>query len=279
MQVKSCKTKCKKIFYIMLGICMILFVYLVSGCSLYYPTSYRAFIPKQWDSEYKEYERLCEASKKGIIYSRPIPQYIQDYYTTMQKTGFKNSTIKTPANNISWKPIWDILWLDEKPNGLVRLAKGEQIVLYRNYELLSDKTSDKKFILPEKHFIFLKPYIYRLYAEMEMGHTYAAVYALVDSQNGEIYAYAIQNVRYYTGWRESPYLSWGYPNKRNIYCQTHNKDTFFYKKNPIVSLHTLQSKGDKQDIEFLEEITIYSTFKQTDLKDLILQDEKEKVEW
>lgn len=74
--------------YWILGIFTILVVFLASGCSIYYPTSYRAFIPKQWDSEYKEYERLCEISKRGIIYSRPIPQYIQDYYATMQKQDF-----------------------------------------------------------------------------------------------------------------------------------------------------------------------------------------------
>ena len=90
--------------------CVVIFI--ASGCSVYYPTSYRAFIPKQWDSEYKEYQRLC--SQKGIIYSRPIPQYIQDYYTAMQKAqktrlhdtflGFKISV------NISWKPFWQSAW-------------------------------------------------------------------------------------------------------------------------------------------------------------------------
>lgn len=273
MQVKS--SKCKKMFYIVLGMFMILFVYLASGCSIYYPTSYRAFIPKGLDSEYKEYERLCEASKKGIIYSRPIPQYIQDYYTTMQKTGFKNSSIKTPTNNIPWESGWDRLWLDEKPNGFVRLAKGDQIVLYRSYELLSNEASNKKLILPEKHFIFLKPYIYLLYAEIKMSHTYATVYALIDSQNGEIYAYFITGVRYHTGWRQSPYLTWGPPNERKIYCKTYKEDDYFYAADPIASLHTLQSKGEKQDIEFLEQIATYFTRKQADLKDLIFQDERE----
>lgn len=273
MQVKS--SKCKKMLHIIAGIVVLLFVYLASGCSIYYPTSYRAFIPKGLDSEYKEYERLCEASKKGIIYSRPIPQYIQDYYTTMQKTGFKNSSIKTPTNNIPWESGWDRLWLDEKPNGFVRLAKGDQIVLYRSYELLSNEASNKKLILPQKHFIFLKPYIYLLYAEIKMSHTYAYVYALIDSQNGEIYAYFITGVRYHTGWRQSPYLTWGPPNERKIYCKTYKEDDYFYAADPIASLHTLQSKGEKQDIEFLEQIATYFTRKQADLKDLIFQDERE----
>ena len=72
MQVKNFKTKCKKMFYIVLGMFMILFVYLVSGCSLYYPTSYRAFIPKSLDSEYKEYERLCKEEVGKVIYARPV---------------------------------------------------------------------------------------------------------------------------------------------------------------------------------------------------------------
>lgn len=273
MQVKS--SKCKRMLYIIVGIVVLLFVSLASGCSIYYPTSPRAFIPKGLDSDYKTYQRLCEMSQKGIIYSRPIPQYIQDYYATMQKTGFKNSSIKTPTNNIPWESGWDRLWFDGQPNGFVRLAKGDQIVLYRSYELLSNETSNKKLILPQNHFIFLKPYIYLLYVEIKMSHTYAHVYALVDSQNGEIYAYFITDVRYYTGWRQSPYLTWGPPNERKIYCKTYKEDDYFYAADPIASLHTLQSKGEKQDIEFLEQITTYFARKQADLKDLILQDERE----
>ena len=60
--------------YWILGIFAILIVFLASGCSIYYPTSYRAFIPKQWDSEYKEYERLCEKEVGRVIYARPIKQ-------------------------------------------------------------------------------------------------------------------------------------------------------------------------------------------------------------
>ena len=44
-------------------------------------------------------------------------------------------------------------------------------------------------------------------------------------------------------------------------------------------MHTLQSKGEKQDIEFLEQITIYFTRKQADLKDLIFQDEREDAHY
>lgn len=45
-----------------LGILLCLF-----ACSVYYPTSYRAFIPKERDSEYKEYEKLCKMSKKVLF--------------------------------------------------------------------------------------------------------------------------------------------------------------------------------------------------------------------
>ncbi|RDU59793.1 hypothetical protein CQA53_11225, partial [Helicobacter didelphidarum] len=62
------------IIYISLGFFGILVVLLASGCSIYYPTSYRAFIPKQWDSEYKEYERLCKENIGKVVYARPITQ-------------------------------------------------------------------------------------------------------------------------------------------------------------------------------------------------------------
>lgn len=89
----------------------------------------------------------------------------------------------------------------------------------------------------------------------------------------------IQDVRYYTSWRESPYLSWGYPNSHNIYCQTHNKDTFFTRKILLPPTYHYNQRGNRQNIEFLEQTAIYFTFKQTKLKDLILQDEREEVEW
>ncbi|WP_245945899.1 hypothetical protein [Helicobacter didelphidarum] len=62
------------IIYISLGFFGILVILLASGCSIYYPTSYRAFIPKQWDSEYKEYERLCKENIGKVVYARPITQ-------------------------------------------------------------------------------------------------------------------------------------------------------------------------------------------------------------
>ena len=74
MQVKNFKTKCKKMLYIALGIFIIFVVYLASGCSIYHPTSYRAFIPKSLDSEYKEFERLCKEEVGRAIYARPIKQ-------------------------------------------------------------------------------------------------------------------------------------------------------------------------------------------------------------
>ena len=74
MQVKSCKTKCKKMFYIVLGMFMILFVYLASGCSIYYPTSYRAFIPKSLDSEYKEFKKFSRQELGRVLYARPLTE-------------------------------------------------------------------------------------------------------------------------------------------------------------------------------------------------------------
>ena len=70
--VRAIFMRCKKMLYIIVGIVALLFVYLASGCSIYYPTSYRAFIPKSLDSEYKEYERLCKEEVGKVIYARPV---------------------------------------------------------------------------------------------------------------------------------------------------------------------------------------------------------------
>lgn len=75
MQVKS--SKCKKMLYIVLGIFIIFFVYLASGCSIYYPTSPRAFIPKSLDSQYKEYERLCKEEVGKVVYARPVGEGVK----------------------------------------------------------------------------------------------------------------------------------------------------------------------------------------------------------
>ncbi|WP_334095622.1 hypothetical protein [Helicobacter typhlonius] len=56
--------------YIISGIFGILIVFfMIKGCS--YPTSYRAFIPKTLDSEYKEYQRLCKEEIGKVLYARP----------------------------------------------------------------------------------------------------------------------------------------------------------------------------------------------------------------
>lgn len=59
-----------KMIYILLGIFGILIAFfMIKGCA--YPTSYRAFIPKALDSEYKEYERLCKEEIGKVVYARP----------------------------------------------------------------------------------------------------------------------------------------------------------------------------------------------------------------
>ena len=50
--------------------CVVIFV--ASGCAVYYPTSYRAFIPRILDSEYKEYQRLCKEEIGKVVYAREI---------------------------------------------------------------------------------------------------------------------------------------------------------------------------------------------------------------
>ncbi|MWV62409.1 hypothetical protein DCO58_04380 [Helicobacter saguini] len=70
-----------KIIYI-LGLFGILVI--ANKYGIYYPTSYKAFIPKQWDSEYKEYERLCKEKIGKVVYARPILDIKSvDYQTFM----------------------------------------------------------------------------------------------------------------------------------------------------------------------------------------------------
>ena len=75
------------------------------------------------------------------------------------------------------------------------------------------------------------------------GASSAAVVALVDSQNGEIYAYTIEGVKYYTGWRQSIYTTWGYPSERNVYCKTRDEDNVFLCTRPHCFLAHIAIKG------------------------------------
>ena len=59
-----------RMIYVILGILVAIFF--INGCS--YPTSYRAFIPKSLDSEYKEFERLCKEEIGKVVYARPVPK-------------------------------------------------------------------------------------------------------------------------------------------------------------------------------------------------------------
>ena len=82
--------------------CVVMFV--ANGCAVYYPTSYRAFIPKQWDSEYKEYERLCKENIGKVVYARPITQ--EEKATLIQ--GIRDKLIESEKIEIRRKiPITD----------------------------------------------------------------------------------------------------------------------------------------------------------------------------
>lgn len=54
---------------------ILLLVFIVNGCS--YPTSYKAFIPKALDSDYKEYQRLCKEEIGKVIYARPVGEGVK----------------------------------------------------------------------------------------------------------------------------------------------------------------------------------------------------------
>ena len=78
-----------KISFIILGILGILVaIFFINGCS--YPTSYRAFIPKSLDSEYKEFERLCkEEIGKVVIYWVYNNDFQQYQYTFKKGLDYK----------------------------------------------------------------------------------------------------------------------------------------------------------------------------------------------
>ncbi|WP_334088709.1 hypothetical protein [Helicobacter typhlonius] len=147
---------------------------MMKGCS--YPTSYRAFIPKALDSEYKEYERLCEISQKGIVYSRPLPQYMQDYYTLQEK--------KTLRQDVRVKSFWHSVTQDMVTDTFVE-GNSSQIAL------AVEKINKKDDLSIKKDFILLKPYIYQLSFTIQLGNTYALISSLVDSQNRTIYVLLI----------------------------------------------------------------------------------------
>ena len=168
MQVKSCKTKCKKMFYIVLGMFMILFVYLASGCSIYYPTSYRAFIPKQWDSEYKEYERLCKEEVGKVIYARPIANiesldyqifmwFLPDKQIIPQVLVFTDLTSKKVVYIKIIGFHYDTLWGRFYPE-LFIMPHAEKHYIYKGYNVdniasyadsIKREISDSSFIVGE----------------------------------------------------------------------------------------------------------------------------------
>ena len=55
--------------------CVVIFI--ASGCAVYYPTSYRAFIPRILDSDYKEYQRLCKEEVGKVVYARPVMEDVK----------------------------------------------------------------------------------------------------------------------------------------------------------------------------------------------------------
>ncbi len=166
MQVKS--SKYKRMLYIIAGIVVLLFVYLASGCSIYYPTSYRAFIPKSLDSEYKEYERLCKEEVGKVIYARPIAdaEYL-DYQTFMwflpdkqiipQVLVFTDLTSKKVVYIKIVGFHYDTLWSSFYPE-LFIMPHTEKHYIYKGYDVdniasyidsIKREISDSSFVIGE----------------------------------------------------------------------------------------------------------------------------------
>ncbi len=81
--------------YIILTFILGLIVFVsVKGC--FYPTSYRAFIPKSLDSEYKEFERFSQQELGRVLYARPLTEIEKnclnknDFYIKTNRYGIKS---------------------------------------------------------------------------------------------------------------------------------------------------------------------------------------------
>lgn len=74
---------------------------MVKGCA--YPTSYHAFIPKALDSEYKEYERLCQEEIGKVLYARPVGEGVklEDILALTHLTFLVSDSIKLKMVSVS----------------------------------------------------------------------------------------------------------------------------------------------------------------------------------
>ena len=91
-----------KMIYILLGIFGILIAFfMIKGCA--YPTSYRAFIPKALDSEYKEYERLCKEEIGKVVYARPVREGVklEDIHLAFPSAFLVSHSIKLEIVSVS----------------------------------------------------------------------------------------------------------------------------------------------------------------------------------
>ncbi len=112
-----------KMIYIISGIFGILIVFfMIKGCA--YPTSYRAFIPKALDSEYKEYQRLCKEEIGKVVYARPVGEgaRVEDIHFS-----FPNSLVS-----------------DSIRLNIVSVSDGKKII----YIISSSKTSPLSLLFP-----------------------------------------------------------------------------------------------------------------------------------
>ena len=58
--------------YVIIGVLVAIFLF--NQCSIYYPTSSKAFIPKSLDSEYKEFKKFSQQELGRVLYARPLTE-------------------------------------------------------------------------------------------------------------------------------------------------------------------------------------------------------------
>lgn len=255
MQVKNFKTKCKKMFYIVLGMFMIFFVYLASGCSIYYPTSYRAFIPKQWDSEYKEYERLCKENIGKVVYARPITQ--EEKATLIQ--GIRDKLIESEKREIRRKiPITDESLLTIKKEKNIdeitpELWQEILVELDKRIEAIAQKELAKKEVLEkiENEIPYKIPRAITLNAIgksiVEVRQTFSLSNLHTESRYKEhIFYQAIVGYIYDRHWSEFIFFSKGSPtSEKFLECK---KDNFEKMGLLQIALNNRESIGLESDV-------------------------------
>ncbi len=156
----------KYIISVVVAIVIVLFV--IYG--FYYPTSYRAFIPKYLDSEHKEFERLCKEEMGKVVYARPVGKGVrlEDVdsghiysYKISNNISIKTRSINTPElvyiyiAGVKFYPSWNKTYI----------IKGDDKQYMQCEPLIYGRDLDEECAIVEKMAFDNKEYIGKKYEE------------------------------------------------------------------------------------------------------------------